>query len=85
MINIFLRFRNLIFNSLTLVTQNPLPPQKPYSQIVYLHKFWFEEWIFKNYEADIIKNPLTFEFLGLPVTALPEEDQLEKELITTCD
>ena len=30
---------------------------------------------------DIIKNPLTFEFLGLPVTALLEEDQLEKALI----
>ncbi len=35
--------------------------------------------------VDIIKNPLTFEFLGLPVTALLEENQLEKELIITYD
>jgi len=39
----------------------------------------------KNVETiqpvDIIKNPLTFEFLGLPVSALLEEDQLEKALI----
>ena len=35
--------------------------------------------------GDIIKNLLTFEFLGLPVTALPEENQLEKELVTTYD
>ena len=30
---------------------------------------------------DIIKNPMTFEFLGLPVNALLEEDQFEKALI----
>ena len=31
--------------------------------------------------ADIIKNPMTFEFLDLPVKILLEEDQLEKALI----
>ncbi len=31
--------------------------------------------------ADIMKNPMTFEFLGAPITALLEEDQLEKALI----
>ena len=30
---------------------------------------------------DIIKNPFTFEFLGLPVSMLLEENQLEKALI----
>jgi len=30
---------------------------------------------------DIIKNPMTFEFLGLPLSALLEEDKLEKALI----
>ncbi len=31
--------------------------------------------------ADFIKNPMTFEFLGLPITAILEENQLEKALI----
>ena len=31
--------------------------------------------------VDIIKNPLTFEFLGLPINAILEEEKLEKALI----
>ncbi|HAN78226.1 MAG TPA: hypothetical protein DCQ31_10880 [Bacteroidales bacterium] len=31
--------------------------------------------------ADLIRNPLTFEFLGLPLSAIIEEDKLEKALI----
>jgi len=31
--------------------------------------------------VDIIKNPLTFEFLGLPVNTILEEEKLEKALI----
>lgn len=54
-----------------------------------LNKEELSELANKNVEtiqpADIIKNLLTFEFLGLPETALLEENQLEKELVTTND